>query len=174
MPLDAWILRRLLADLSLNGEISHMSGVPRLMADHLAVTLLQERQAAMDGMLAVQSDRNEVIMALAAVDPLGPAPQIQPVSFATVADIRKIMASVRWLWEGWIPASRVVGLASLEGIGKTRLAMDLCSRVYLGQPWPDRQKMTLPPKTPSVWLCPMASTTRSRTCFRSSVYLTRP
>ena len=152
-PLDAWIFRRLLADLPLNGEIDHMSGVLRLMAGHLAGIPLQGRQPAWDAFMAIANDPGEIIKAVSAADPLGPAPQVQPAAFATVADVRKIMASVRWLWEGWIPASRVVGIASLEGTGKTRFGLDLCRRVWNGMPWPDEQAMTLPPKTPSLWLC---------------------
>jgi hypothetical protein len=73
-PFDAWVLGRILADLPVNGEIGHITGIPRLMADHLAGIPLQERQPAWGAMLALQSDRNEIVKAVAAVDPLGPAP----------------------------------------------------------------------------------------------------
>lgn len=152
-PRDAWIFRRLLADLPLNGEMDAMSGVLCLMAGHLANVPLEGRQPAWEAMLAVAPDRDELIMAVAAVDPLGPAPQAQAVGFATAADVRKIMTSIRWHWDGWIPASRILGLASLEGVGKTRLALDLCRRVWHGKPWPDGQAMTLAKGTPSLWLC---------------------
>lgn len=65
-PFDAWVLRRLLVDLPVNGEIDVMSGVPRLMADHLAVTPLQERQPAWDAMVALQDDSKEIVLAVAA------------------------------------------------------------------------------------------------------------
>jgi len=99
-------------------------------------------------MAVALNDGPEFLKTVFDADPLAPEPTVQPVTFATAADIRKIMSSIRWLCEGWIPASSVVGLASLEGVGKSRLAMDL----YLGLPWPDGQAMTLPAKTPSLWL----------------------
>lgn len=151
--LDAWIFRRLLADLPLNGEIGGMTGVPRLMADHLAGIPLQGRQPAWASLLAVAHDRDEIIKAVAAVDPLGPAPQLQPVTFATAADVRKTMASIRWLCEGWIPASSIVGIASLEGTGKTRFGLDICRRVHNTLTWPDGQAITLPAQSPSLWVC---------------------
>jgi AAA domain len=152
-PTDAWVLSRLLADQPLNGEIDLLSGVHRAMAGYLGSLPLAGRPAAVDAMLALQSDRDAIITALANADPLGPMPVVQPVAFATAADVRRIMSSIRWHWDGWIPASRVVGLASLEGVGKTRLAMDLCRRVYLGLSWPDKQAIALPPGTPSLWVC---------------------
>ena len=51
-PLDAWVMRRLLADLPLNGEIDLLSGVHKAMASYLANIPLQGRQAAWDAMLA--------------------------------------------------------------------------------------------------------------------------
>jgi hypothetical protein len=123
------------------------------MLAHLEALPLADRQAHWQAMLAARLDSNDLIQAMAPIDPLGPQPTVQPVQFATVADIRKIMANVRWNWPGWIPVSRVVGLASLEGVGKTRLAMDLNRRVYHELPWPDGQKMTLPKGSRSLWIC---------------------
>src|SRR5262245_50514064 len=128
---DAWVVRRLLSGLSLNGELDRLSGIAKRMANHLAAVSLEERQLVWNAMLAVTGEQDDIITAVAAADPEGPAPEVQATPFATMGDIRKIMANVRWLWDGWIPASRVVGLASLEGIGKTRTAMDLCRRVWL-------------------------------------------
>jgi hypothetical protein len=59
----------------------------------------------------------------------------------------------RWTWEGWIPAARVFGIAAFEGTGKTRLALDLHRRAYLGLNWPDNQPPTLTPGRPALWLC---------------------
>jgi hypothetical protein len=73
--LDGWVVRRLLADLPLNGEISHLSGVMRQIADHLAGIPLQGRQPAWNAMLAVAPDRDEIIKAVVAADPMGPPPE---------------------------------------------------------------------------------------------------
>jgi hypothetical protein len=153
--LAAWVHSSLLSGQTLNGEIDLLSGVHKAMAAYLASIPIRDRQAAFSAMAALQPEPNELILAVADADPLAPAPSLQPVQFATVADIRSVMSSVQWHWPRWIPASRVVGLAAYEGVGKTREAMDLCRRVYLGSPWtwPDNQVMTLPPGTPSLWLC---------------------
>ena len=63
-PRDAWILRRLLADLPLNGELDTMTGALKSMAGHLAEIPLEGRQPAWDTILAVTSDRDELIKAL--------------------------------------------------------------------------------------------------------------
>jgi hypothetical protein len=49
------------------------------------------------------------------------------------------------------PGSR--GLLHFEGIGKTRLAMDLSRRIWFAEPWPDGQAATFPAKTPTLWVC---------------------
>jgi hypothetical protein len=154
-PLDGWVVSRLLCGQPLNGELHTLSEPFRRLAIHLDALAPGDRQNAFGGFLKGLSEPEEthLVSELAKIDPLGPAPQVQASTFATAADIRRIMASVRWLWDGWIPASRVVGLAALEGVGKTRVAMDLCRRVYLNLPWPDGQTMTLPKGAPSLWLC---------------------
>jgi hypothetical protein len=152
-PRAAYVLRSLVCGQSLNGEIDTLSGVHLAMARHLEGIPLQDRQAAFDGMAATQEDPVELIQAMTNVDLTKPAPAVSPVQFATLADIRAVMSSVRWDWEGWIPRAKVVGLAAYEGVGKTRAVMDLCRRVYLNLGWPDKQKMTLPKGTPSLWLC---------------------
>jgi hypothetical protein len=104
-------------------------------------------------MLAAKPDRDELIMAVADQDPVGPSPEDELPRFATVADIRRLMANIRWLWEGWIPASRIVGIAAFEGVGKTRFGLDLARRIWHGMDWPDGQRATLPIRTPTLWLC---------------------
>ena len=56
---------------------------------------------------------------------------------ATLADVVRFMAKIRWLWEGYIAAARIVGIAAFEGIGKTRFALDLARRIFHGLCWPD-------------------------------------
>jgi len=108
-------LRRLLTGHDLNGELDTLPTPLKEMGEYLAGLDKKARPTAWQAMMAARPDRDELIKALADVDPLGPAPQVQTARFATAADVRRIMTSIRWLWEGWIPASRVVGIASLEG-----------------------------------------------------------
>jgi hypothetical protein len=156
IPTDAaYRLRRLLTGHALNGELETLPEPWKAMCEHL-IPLTRSKyalQAAWQAMLAARPDRDELVKALADVDPLGPAPQVQPVRFATAADIRRIMSSVRWRWTGWIPACSIVGIAAFEGVGKTRYLLDLLRRSWHGLTWPDGQAMTLPALTPAIWLC---------------------
>ena len=45
-PFDAWVLRRLLSDQPLNGEIDLLSGVHKAIASYLASIPLEGRQPA--------------------------------------------------------------------------------------------------------------------------------
>jgi hypothetical protein len=153
LPYDSWVLTRLLCGQALNGELAAVSSPLRPLADHLVALPLGERLAPWEGYLFGRPDRDEVIKALANVDPLGPAPATQPRRYATAADVFQATGNTPWTWEGWIPPNRIVGIAAGEGVGKTRFVLDLCRRVWLNLSWPDDQPMTLPARTPSLWLC---------------------
>jgi hypothetical protein len=115
-----------------------------------------ERPAAWIAFLCSQSepDANALTRALAEADPDGPPPEADPPEeAATLADIRGVADSTPWLWSGWIPGARIVGLAATEGVGKTRLALDLARRAWHGEPWPDGQPATMPKRTRTLWVC---------------------
>jgi hypothetical protein len=71
---------------------------------------------------------------------------------ATAADLIRINATIRWIWDGWIPVGVLTILASEPGCGKTRFCADLLRRVYLGLPWPDGSPPTFPPGTVALWV----------------------
>jgi len=152
-PPDAWAFGRVLCDQPLNGELDTLAEPFKAMAVYLAAVPVANRQAHWQAMVAARPDRDELVKALADVDPLGPAPQVQPIRFATVADVRRLVATTPWTWELWIAANRIFGVGGFEGTGKTRFFMDLVRRIWHGLEWPDGQKATLPPGTPSLWLC---------------------
>jgi len=152
-PPDAWTFGRVLCGQPLNGESDTLAEPLKAMAVYLAAVPVANRQAHWQAMLAARPDRDELVKALADVDPLGPAPQVQPVRFATMADVRRLVATTPWTWELWIAANRIFGVGGFEGTGKTRFFMDLVRRIWHGLEWPDGQKATLPPGTPSLWLC---------------------
>jgi hypothetical protein len=151
---DAWVLSRLVANQPLSGELAAVSLPWRPMAKYLADLEPGSRTLALRAMLAARSGGEEFLSVIAAMDPLSPAPEpTGPPTFATVADVRRILAQTRWTWEGWIPAGRVVGVAAFEGTGKTRFLLDLARRIYFGEQWPDGQAATLPPGTRTLWIC---------------------
>ena len=80
----------------------------------------------------------------------GPAASLEDI--ATAADLVLAAAGIEWLWEGWIQRGVLTLLAAEPGIGKTRFGLDLCRRIYLGLPWPDGSPMTLPERSPTLWI----------------------
>jgi hypothetical protein len=134
-------------------ELAAMSEAWRPIAEKLAAKPSTDRGSILEIFLAVRPDRDDIIKAIADQDAKGPAPPIKPPRrFATCADVLKLETAVPWAWEGWLPSNRIVGIAAGEGVGKTRLAMDLARRVWHGKPWPDNQPMTLPPHSPTLWV----------------------
>jgi hypothetical protein len=71
---------------------------------------------------------------------------------ASLADVRRFVGEGRWLWPLWIVDSHLTVLAADPGVGKTRLTLDLCRRMWLAEPWPDGELATRPPGTPSLWV----------------------
>jgi len=151
--LDSWVFAKLLAGQSVNGDLTLVSEPIRPFALLLETMAGPERFYGWQGGLSLFPDHDLIRQAVAAADPTAPAPVPQPQTFATAADVRRIMAQIRWEWELWFPKSRIVGIAAGEGIGKTRFALDLARRIWLKEPWPDGQPMTFPAYTPTLWLC---------------------
>ena len=152
-PFEAWVLARVMSDQPLNGELAAMTEPWQTLAARLAAIPSTDRGSNLETFLSIQPEREAIIEAIANQDGTGPAPVAAPPRrFATCADVLKLETAVPWAWEGWLPSNRIVGIAAGEGVGKTRLAMDLARRVWHGEPWPDNQPMTLPPKSPTLWV----------------------
>jgi hypothetical protein len=152
-PSHAWALRRLLIGHDLNGELDTLAEPWKRMGEHLAGLDKKARQVAWHAMLAARPEAAELVKALADVDPLGPAPTIAAVEpFATLADVARIVSAQPWLWQGWLALGVLNALAADPGIGKTRLAMDLARRLWLGLPLPDGQLSNLPAGTRTLWV----------------------
>jgi hypothetical protein len=95
-PFDAWTLRRLLCGHELNGELEAVSGPFRPLAVLLAETPVEVRVDAWGGFLCARDDADELIAALAAVDPDGSAPEARPPRRpASLADLRRTTADGR-------------------------------------------------------------------------------
>ena len=167
-PRQAWTFARLLIGESVNGEAQDLTGPYRSMADYLAKVkpdkpargkARKEALAAVRGdlweaMLAARPDRDELVKAVADVNPLEPAPETDetPDRCATLADLRRLVADTRWPWPGWLAAGVLNALAADPGTGKTIMAADLARRLWFGLPWPDGQPATFPEKTRTLWV----------------------
>jgi putative DNA primase/helicase len=152
---DAWVFARLTCGQACD-DLSFSAIHPRFrtLAEYLAGLEAPRRSIALGGFLAAQGDREQIYKAVADVDPTGPAPSsaadLRP---ACALDLDQAAVGVQWAWPGWIPRGRVSGVGGFEGTGKTRFALDLARRTYHGLVWPDGQRMTLPPGSPSLWIC---------------------
>jgi hypothetical protein len=152
-PDDTYAIAKLLANQTLNGELDLMSDQWRPLGDRLASLDAGRRTDALETALLLQCDRDAIMKAIGDVNVGEPPPAASGLQFATVADVRSVQSRIGWTWEGWVPGSRIVGIAAFEGTGKTRFTMDLCRRVCNGLPWPDERAMTLPADTSSLWVC---------------------
>src|SRR5271157_6098772 len=152
-PPDAWTLRRVLADLALNGELAALPEPWKAMGEHLAGLNKKARSAAWQAMLAARPDRDELVKILADIDPLSPAPPAATAApFATLADVAKIVSAQPWLWKGWLALGVLNAVAADPGVGKTRFALDLARRLWDALPWPDEQPNELPAETRTLWV----------------------
>lgn len=168
--LDSWVLARLLTGADVNGEADAVSADCRPLVDFLGRARVPEDLTGPDRREALAAVRGplweamkvarprlaELDAEIDATDPEGPPPEVEvepPERPATLASLRKVMSDVAWHWEGYIPAARILGIGAYEGVGKTRFAMDLARRIYLGLPWPDGQDPTFPAGTPTLWVC---------------------
>lgn len=154
-PFESWVLARIVADLPVDGaDLAAVSGPWRPLAERLAAVRPDQRVPILDGFRLAQPDPDAIVQALASVRPDGPPPAAgsAPRRFATCADLVRFQPADAWIWPGWLPSSRVVGIAAAEGVGKTRLALDLARRAWHGEPWPDGQAMTLPSQAPTLWV----------------------
>jgi hypothetical protein len=154
-PYDARVLSRVMSGQPVNGELAGMSEAFRPLAEKLLGLPAGERSAALEWALMMHPNKDAIEAAIINADPLGLPPQNAVARFATAADVRAVQTAAGSTWEGFIPSAKIVGIAGAEGTGKTRFGLDLCRRVCHGAPstWPDGQAITLPPKTPSLWLC---------------------
>ena len=113
------------------------------------------RQPAWQAFLAARDDRDELVKALAEADPLQPPPEADEILVwpASLADLQDQSDDSRWAWKGYLPSGQLSGIAAFEGVGKTRVAIDLARRMHGGSLWPDGQPPTFPKGTPTLWVC---------------------
>lgn len=55
----------------------------------------------------------------------------------TAEDLIRVLPSIQWLWNPWIPKGMVTLLVGDPKVGKSRTALALAAAVIRGNPWPD-------------------------------------
>jgi hypothetical protein len=152
-PLDFWVVRSLVTGRLLNGEAEAVSEPFKPLVEHLAKLPTEARQGALDGFLCGRSDADELVMALAGVDPSDPPPENDPEErCATLADLRRLVADTQWPWPGWLAAGVLDALAADPGTGKTIFAFSLALALWFKRPWPDGQANPFPRGTRTLWV----------------------
>src|SRR5215471_2892003 len=96
---DAWVLTRVMKYLPVDGELAAMEEPWREMAESLLKAPQGHRREALLSLLLGRPYFEDVFMAMDKANPLGPAPAGVPaiVTFATMADVAKVVASQAWL-----------------------------------------------------------------------------
>ena len=136
-------------------HIEALSSTHRMLAEMLVAEQDPDRRDGLWNAWRIgREDAAEIATAMNLIDPDGPFPEGEVERrWATLASIRAVANVSRWAWPDWIPTSRLFAIAGNEGIGKTRLALDLHRRVWHGVPWPDGQRPSIEPRSTAVWIC---------------------
>jgi hypothetical protein len=153
-PFDSWIIRRLVSgrDMDIVPDEDAVSRSLRPLVAHLAGLPLEERPSALGGYLCARLDAEAFRLALSSVNPDAAPPRDEPLDYATMDDVGRLLSTQAWLWRGWLAQGVLNAIAAEPGIGKTRFALDLARRLWLGEPWPDGQPNDQPRQTRTLWV----------------------
>jgi hypothetical protein len=155
LPHDAWVIGRSLCNQPVNGHLAAVSEAFRPLAEMLEQTPPGDRQLGWNAYLIGRADRDEIVKAVADIDPMGPPPALagnHPSRCATLASVRRLMANTPWPWPGWLAAAVLNSLAADPGVGKSTLAVYLACILWFRRPWPDGQANPFPEKTRMLWI----------------------
>ncbi len=132
-PFDAWVLGRLLTGLPVDAVLDAVSRAFQPIARRLASNPLEHRQVLWEAFLDGRDDRDEIILALAAVDPSGPAPEARvraPCKLTRAADVT--CRPVDWLWRNRVPRGMLTLFAGDPKLGKSFVTIAMAAAVSRG------------------------------------------
>ena len=155
-PFEAWVIARLMADMPVApADLDGMSTTFRPLAERLAPMPPGSRSTFLDGFSLREPDPTALALAFASPDPMGPAPVLTgnpPVRCATLASVRRLMASTTWPWPGWLAGAVLNSLAADPGVGKSTLVAFLACILWFRRAWPDGQANPFPEQTKTLWI----------------------
>jgi hypothetical protein len=73
--------------------------------------------------------------------------------YATLEDVDRKLGEEEYAWDLWIARGALAAVVADPGVGKTRLIVEWCRRLWLGLPWPDGSPNPFPAGTKTLWLC---------------------
>lgn len=137
-PHHAWTLNRVLVNLPLNGELAALPEPYRAMAEQLAALGPKDRLDAWKMMSYAVPDRDALVLALAAIDPLGPQPAPEPAAPPVVMRAASEITpmGIEWLWEPRLPLGMLATFAGEPKLGKSFVTVVLAAAVSRGAPLP--------------------------------------
>lgn len=155
-PATAFAFKTMTEGLALNGELDAVPAADRAVVSYMGTLIsLEQRKIALHTFAYSCPDPDAVIRAVFAADGIeheAEADDPDIISTATFADIKNESGDYKWIWNGWIPDSCLCAFAAHEGVGKTRLSLDIARRVWDADKWPDGQAPTLPARSKTLWV----------------------
>ena len=103
----AWVLRRVIAGQSVNGELAALAEPFRRLASHLEGLPDDARQTTLGGFLAhyARPEADELVKALSGADvtdPTGPEPSRTASPNRNAGRCSRLIATTDWPWKGWM------------------------------------------------------------------------
>ncbi len=142
-PLDAWVLARLMASVSVDGEVALMSEGMRPLGEALAGAKVEKRSPILQGFSMYPGAPAELARAIFDADPLKPAPLEEqqaweragagPMLVArTIAASEVVPVEVEWLWRDRVPLGMLTLFSGDPKLGKSLATISMIARLTRG------------------------------------------
>jgi hypothetical protein len=148
-PYSAWTLRRILTAYDTNGELAGLPEPCLSIAKHLASLPPEDRATAWTAMMAARTDRDEVIEALASVDPTAAPPAADALERSSPHVVMRSASTIEpltvdWLWEPRLPLGMLSLFAGDPKLGTSFVTLALAGAVSRGVPLPLDHRLRVP------------------------------
>lgn len=155
---SAWVVGQIMADLPGGRQqaVEELHDAARrggaVDLDHALKTINGQLDHGAKHPRAEKAKVNGTAHADKAAAPLDEPEAAPSDEVATIDDLIRAGAEIRWLWPGWVQIGVLNILAAEGGKGKTRFCADLLRRIRGGGLWPDGAPITLPADSTALWV----------------------